>query len=221
MEWSNSWSMTSAARESGMVGPGRVGRGRRRPRIDADRVTIVIAALVGADTDVHFYDTHARSADFVFASLAEDVPHFIELQCLPEDLGQKTHEDVRLYSIFAVVPDRAYPEFALLHAKRRLGVGQHERAGSGLPDFVRRELYAYLDCGILANGFARVHCASCGRVELVAFSCKGHGFSCCGRRMAESAMHLADQVLPAVPIRQGPGSDELVPQPRAAARQPG
>jgi hypothetical protein len=69
---------------------------------------------------------------------------------------------------------------------------------------VRRELYAYLDCGILANGFARVHCTSCGRDERVAFSCKGRGFcpSCCGRRMAESATHLAEEVLPAVPIRQ-------------------
>jgi hypothetical protein len=79
-----------------------------------------------------------------------------------------------------------------------------EHGGFGLPGFVRRELYAYLDCGILANGFARVHCASCGRDELVAFSCKGRGFcpSCGGRRMAETAMHLADEVLPDVPIRQ-------------------
>lgn len=30
-----------------------------------------------------------------------------------------------------------------------------EHAGPGLPAFVRRELYRYLDCGILANGFAR------------------------------------------------------------------
>ncbi|NOT32503.1 MAG: hypothetical protein HOP15_18815 [Planctomycetes bacterium] len=39
---------------------------------------------------------------------------------------------------------------------------------------------------------------------LVAFSCKGRGFcpSCCGRRMADTAMHLADEVLPAVPIRR-------------------
>jgi hypothetical protein len=69
---------------------------------------------------------------------------------------------------------------------------------------VRRELYRYLDCGILANGFARVHCAQCGRDELVAFSCKGRGFcpSCCGRRMADTALHLAEEVLPEVPIRQ-------------------
>ena len=79
-----------------------------------------------------------------------------------------------------------------------------ERVGPGLPAFVRRELYGTLDCGILANGFARVHCASCGRDELVAFSCKGRGVcpSCCGRRMAETAMHLVDEVLPVAPLRQ-------------------
>jgi hypothetical protein len=31
-----------------------------------------------------------------------------------------------------------------------------ERAGPGLPRFVRRELYAYLDCGILAGLVALV-----------------------------------------------------------------
>jgi hypothetical protein len=79
-----------------------------------------------------------------------------------------------------------------------------EEAGPGLPRFVRRELRRYLDCGILAHGFARVHCSSCGRDELVAFSCKGRGFcpSCCGRRMADTAAHLVDDVLPQVPIRQ-------------------
>jgi hypothetical protein len=64
-----------------------------------------------------------------------------------------------------------------------------ERGEPGYPGFVRKELYGYLDCGILASGFARVHCTSCGRDELVAFSCKGRGFcpSCGGRRMAQTA----------------------------------
>ena len=49
-----------------------------------------------------------------------------------------------------------------------------------------------------------MHCSKCGKDELVAFSCKGRGFcpSCCGRRMADTALHLADEVLPEVPIRQ-------------------
>ena len=76
--------------------------------------------------------------------------------------------------------------------------------GSGLPRFVERELRAYLKCGILEHGFVRVHCDDCGRDALVAFSCKGRGFcpSCGGRRMASTAAHLVDRVLPRVPVRQ-------------------
>jgi hypothetical protein len=38
----------------------------------------------------------------------------------------------------------------------------------------------------------------------VAFSCKKRGFcpSCTGRRMADVAGHLVDEVFPAVPMRQ-------------------
>ena len=74
----------------------------------------------------------------------------------------------------------------------------------GLPAFVRRELAALLDCGILARGFARVRCKGCGDDLLVAFSCKGRGIcpSCGGRRMADTAAHLVDRVLPRVPVRQ-------------------
>ena len=76
--------------------------------------------------------------------------------------------------------------------------------GSGLPRFVERELRAYLRCGILEHGFVRVHCDVCGKDALVAFSCKGRGFcpSCSGRRMAATAAHLVDHVLPRVPVRQ-------------------
>jgi hypothetical protein len=79
-----------------------------------------------------------------------------------------------------------------------------ERASDGLPYFVERELRRYLECGILEHGFARVHGSSCGRDALVAFSCKGRGFcpSCGGRRMSDTAAHLADRVLPVVPVRQ-------------------
>jgi hypothetical protein len=79
-----------------------------------------------------------------------------------------------------------------------------ERASEGLPLFVERELRGYLECGILSHGFCRVHCTGCGRDALVAFSCKGRGFcpSCGGRRMSDTAAHLADHVLPFVPVRQ-------------------
>ena len=42
------------------------------------------------------------------------------------------------------------------------------------------------------------------RERLLAFSCKGRGFcpSCGGRRMADTAAHLVDRVIPEVPVRQ-------------------
>jgi hypothetical protein len=72
------------------------------------------------------------------------------------------------------------------------------------PRFVERELRAFLRCGIAAFGFLRVHCDACGLDRVVAFSCKGRGFcpACGGRRMADTAAHLVDRVLPEVPIRQ-------------------
>jgi len=76
--------------------------------------------------------------------------------------------------------------------------------GAGLPPFVERELSRFLECGVLANGFARVRCCDCRFERLVPFSCKGRGFcpTCGGRRMVERAAHLVDEVLPVVPVRQ-------------------
>ncbi len=73
-----------------------------------------------------------------------------------------------------------------------------------MPRFVEREFRRFLDCGILAHGFLRVHCDDCGTDRLVAYSCKRRGFcpSCGGRRMADTAAHLVDRVLPEVPVRQ-------------------
>jgi hypothetical protein len=72
------------------------------------------------------------------------------------------------------------------------------------PRFVEREFRNFLACGVLAHGFLRLHCDACGCDRLVPFACKGRGFcsSCGGRRMADTAAHLADCVLPEVPVRQ-------------------
>ena len=105
---------------------------------------------------------------------------------------------------------RRQPENSLLyqivsaHLESFLARAADLADGRGLPPFVERELRAYLRCGILAHGFVRVHCDTCGQDALVGFSCKGRGFcpSCGGRRMADTAAHLVDRVLPHVPIRQ-------------------
>jgi Transposase zinc-binding domain len=75
---------------------------------------------------------------------------------------------------------------------------------TGLPAYVQREFYDYLQCGILAHGFLRLGCETCKQEVLLAFSCKRRGFcpSCAGRRMAQTAAHLVERVIPWVPTRQ-------------------
>ncbi|MCO4763548.1 MAG: transposase zinc-binding domain-containing protein, partial [Myxococcales bacterium] len=81
---------------------------------------------------------------------------------------------------------------------------QARAKGAPPPRFVERAFHKYLRCGILAHGFARVRCTSCGDDRLVAFSCKVRGLcpSCDGRRMVDTAAHLIDHVYPTVPFRQ-------------------
>jgi hypothetical protein len=75
-----------------------------------------------------------------------------------------------------------------------------------LPRYVEKELREYLTCGVLGCGFVRLKCSGCGKEERpLAFSCKGRGFcpSCTGRRMADTAARLVDNVFPEnVPVRQ-------------------
>jgi hypothetical protein len=73
-----------------------------------------------------------------------------------------------------------------------------------VPPYVEREFRRYLDCGILAHGFARAPCGQCGHDFLIAFSRKGRGVcpSCNTRRMVATAAHLTDHVLPPRPVRQ-------------------
>jgi len=74
----------------------------------------------------------------------------------------------------------------------------------GLPAYVQREFYAYLQCGILAHGFLRLGCDTCPKELLLPFSCKRRGFcpSCAARRMAQTGAHLVECVIPWVPTRQ-------------------
>jgi hypothetical protein len=44
-----------------------------------------------------------------------------------------------------------------------------------IPPYVEQAFRRYLECGILAYGFARARCDQCGHDFLVAFSCKGRG----------------------------------------------
>jgi hypothetical protein len=109
----------------------------------------------------------------------------------PCDYERRRPEETILYRL---VQENLESFLAQLEAER----------GSGLPEFVKDEFDAFLACGILAHGFLRLRCSECGHDKLVAFSCKRRGFcpSCGARRMAETAAHLVDHVIPCVPVRQ-------------------
>ena len=108
----------------------------------------------------------------------------------PPAYRRREPEKEPLYQILA-----GHPETFLQHTR----TSEHR-----LPLHVEKEMRAYLDCGILAYGFVRARCEDCGASRAVAFSCKKRGFcpSCSGRRMADTAARLVDEVLPRVPVRQ-------------------
>lgn len=106
---------------------------------------------------------------------------------------------------------RRRPEETLLHQVVRENLAtfleladDRAREGRSLPRYVRNAFDNFLDCGVLAKGFVRVRCPSCGYDTAVGFSCKERGLcpSCTGRRMDEVAANLVDRVFPEVPVRQ-------------------
>jgi hypothetical protein len=80
----------------------------------------------------------------------------------------------------------------------------HKNAQKAIPSHIDKEFQQYIQCGILAHGFACAHCHDCHQDFLIAFSCKGRGIcpSCNTRRMVETAAHLIENLMPAVSMRQ-------------------
>ena len=93
------------------------------------------------------------------------------------------------------VYDRRRPELGTLHQvaleslRTLYAAAELGFAGTPLPQFVRRELEGYVDCGLLCRGFAVLTCEDCPERRLVAFACRGRGFcpSCLGRRMKSAS----------------------------------
>src|SRR5262249_30667421 len=69
--------------------------------------------------------------------------------------------------LYTVIADHLETFFASLDA---------DPDATGLPAYVEREFYAYLQCGILAHGFLRLGCDTCPKELLLPFSCKRRGF---------------------------------------------
>jgi len=70
-----------------------------------------------------------------------------------------------------------------------------------LRDCVTETLDSYLNCGILAHGFAQADCESCEHSMVVAFSCKRRGVcpSCAAKRALIFSDTLHEEILPKVP----------------------
>jgi hypothetical protein len=74
----------------------------------------------------------------------------------------------------------------------------------GLPEFVKAEFEAFLECGVLAHGSCCAFTAPSAPMKSSWPSPVRKSFypSCGARRMAETAAHLVDHVIPPVPVRQ-------------------
>ena len=131
----------------------------------------------------------------------------------PENLLSECDDCVSLDAGFVVCDSAAgyrprNPEksiiYCVLAERLETFLARQQQRDRPVPRFVERELRSFLDCGVLARRFLRVHCDACGQDRVAPFSCKGRGIcsSCGGRRMAAAAAHLVDRVLPKVPIRQ-------------------
>ena len=101
------------------------------------------------------------------------------------------------------VPERTLL-YALVQAHYPDFIARLAAEDRSLPAYVREEFDEYLRCGVLDHGFLRVVCEHCHAERLLAFSCKKRGFcpSCGARRMAESALHLVEEVFGPRPVRQ-------------------
>ena len=68
---------------------------------------------------------------------------------------------------------------------------------------ISKVICQYLDCGILANGFARVKCRECKNEYLLAYSCKRRHFcpSCHAKRVVLMPSSAYSQPLASLPAQ--------------------
>ena len=98
--------------------------------------------------------------------------------------------------------ERDFDAYEWVHPDR------YEQRSGPLRPVVRRSVFAYLDCGRLHGGFARIRCPKCRAEHLLAFSCRTRGLcgSCQAKRSAVFAEWLVEDVLLDVPHPSPPVS---------------
>lgn len=85
----------------------------------------------------------------------------------------------------------------------RVWPDRYQQSYGVLRSEVKENLEAYLNCGLLDHGAARVYCENCQHSFFVAFSCKGRNLcpSCSAKRAVKFAEHLYDEILSEVKHR--------------------
>src|SRR5262249_9840175 len=119
----------------------------------------------------------------------------MEGTCMAPTLATYAPRDPSRTVLYHVIADHLETFLASLH---------DDPDATGLPAYVQREFYAYLQCGVLAHGFLHLGCDTCPKGLLLPFRGKRRGFCPWGaaRRMAQTAAHLVTGVIPWVPTRQ-------------------
>ena len=114
-----------------------------------------------------------------------------------EPLSLYRPRDPRASGLWQVI-DRHFPSFQQLYDERFAG-----RYGFWRP-VIERSVAAFLKCGDLHEGFARVRCPDCRHEMFVAFSCKQRCAcpSCHQKRALLTARHVAEEVCFPVAHRQ-------------------
>ena len=77
-------------------------------------------------------------------------------------MGAREEEINSIYYYSRHQPEKT-PLYQIIQSNLTKFIDQVEaEKGYPQPNFVIKEFYDYLDCGILAKGFLRLHCESCG-----------------------------------------------------------
>ena len=92
-------------------------------------------------------------------------------------------------STFYQILDQHFDRYVALHEER------FEPKAGPLRSIVRPVVEAFLDCGQLKNGFARLRCGSCAAEHLIAFSCGSRNF--CPSCQAKRSVFFAENLTPA------------------------
>ena len=113
-------------------------------------------------------------------------------------------EELNLHSAYRPRDPKKTDHYQIIHKNYQKTLHQKLLAGVELPLHIKGEFDKFMTCGIHAFGFARFNCGLCQKDKLVAYSCKRRTIcpSCSGRRMADTAKHLVENVIPSVPTRQ-------------------